>query len=287
MMKVAFLGLGAMGSRMATSLLKAEFDLTVWNRSALRAEPLVGLGAKVAMHPDEAVADADVVIAMLRDDIASQDVWMNANYGALSAMKQDAIAIESSTLTLAWVKELGVSSSTRGVHFLDAPVSGSTPAAESKQLVYMVGGDASVLERARPVLSAMGSAIQYVGPTGNGAFAKLIVNSLLGIQAAAMAELIGLAERNHIDVSMMVEVVSHTAVCSSAAASTAKAMLASQFAPKFPIELLAKDMQYVANCASDAGTHMPICSETNAVLKAAQQAGYGNEQYTTIVKLYR
>jgi 3-hydroxyisobutyrate dehydrogenase len=287
MMKVAFLGLGAMGVRMATSLLKAEFDLTVWNRNALRAEPLRSLGAKVAMRPNEAVADADVVIAMLRDDDASLDVWTNTNHSALSAMKQGAIAIESSTLTLAWVRQLGALSTSRGVHFLDAPVSGSTPAAESKQLVYMVGGDAAVLERARVVLSAMGSAIHHTGPTGSGAFAKLMVNSLLGIQAAAMAELIGLAERSHVDVSMIVEIVSRTAVCSPAAASMAKAMLANQFAPTFPIELLEKDMRYVAKCAAEAGAHMPICNEINAVLKATQQAGCGNEQYTAIVKLYR
>jgi 3-hydroxyisobutyrate dehydrogenase len=286
-MKIAFLGLGAMGARMSSSLLKAGFDLTVWNRSALRAEPLRDLGAKVVLHPNEAVADADVVIAMLRDDKASQDVWTNTNYGALSAMKQGAVAIESSTLSMAWVKQLGALSTHCGVHFLDAPVSGSTLAAESKQLAYLVGGDAAVLERARPVLGAMGSAIHHAGCTGSGAFAKLMVNALLGIQAAAMAELIGLAERNDVDVSVMVEVVSRTAVCSPAAHSVAKAMLANQFAPMFPIELLAKDMQYLANCAGNAGAHMPVCNEVNAVLKAAQQKGCGNEQYTAMVKLYR
>jgi 3-hydroxyisobutyrate dehydrogenase len=286
-MKIAFLGLGAMGTRMATSLLKAGFDLTVWNRNAHRAEPLMGLSAKVATHPNEAVANADVVIAMLRDDSASEDVWTNANYGALSAMKQGAIALESSTLTVAWVKQLGALSTKCGVHFLDAPVAGSTPAAESRQLVYMVGGDAAVLERARPVLGAMGVAIHYAGPTGSGAFAKLMVNSLLGIQAAAMAELIGLAERNQVHVSMLVEIVSRTAVCSPAANSIAKAMLANQFAPLFPIELLEKDMQYVAMCAADSGAPIPICNETHSLLKAAQKAGFGNEQYTAIVKLYR
>jgi 3-hydroxyisobutyrate dehydrogenase len=286
-MKIAFLGLGAMGARMATSLLRASFDLTVWNRNALRTKPLMDFGAKAAISPREAVAKADVVIAMLHDDVASRDVWTNANYGALGAMKQGAIAIESSTLTLAWVKQLGVLSTACGVHFLDAPVAGSTPAAESKQLVYMVGGDIAVIERVRAILGAMGSTIHHAGTTGSGALAKLMVNSLLGVQAAAMAELVGLAERNHVDVSMIMEIVSRTAVCSPVANSAAKAMLENQFAPTFPIELLQKDMQYVAKCATDTDAHMPICSATNAVLKAAQQAGCGNEQYTAIVKLYR
>ncbi len=285
-MRVAFLGLGSMGARMATSLLNARFDLTVWNRSVARAQPLLSLGAKVAKHPNQAVANADVVIAMLRDDIASQEVWLDQNYGALTAMKSNAVAIESSTLTLAWVRRLGALSASRGVDFLDAPVSGSTPAAESKQLVYMVGGDASVLERVRPVLGAMGSAIHHAGPTGSGAFAKLMVNSLLGIQAAGMAELIGLARRSQVDVSTIVETVSRTAVGSPAASAIAKAMLANQFAPTFPMELLEKDMRYVAQCAADAGSPTPICKQSHAVIYAAQQAGWGNEHYTAIVKLY-
>jgi 3-hydroxyisobutyrate dehydrogenase len=286
-MKIAFLGLGAMGARMAASLLKARFDLTVWNRNASRSEPLRDLGGKVAAHPTEAVVNADVVIAMLRDDSASRDVWTNESYGALGAMKRGAIAVESSTLSLAWVKQLGALATSRGVHFLDAPVSGSTPAAESKQLVYMVGGDVSVLERARPILEAMGNAIHHAGPVGSGAFAKLMVNSLLGIQAAAVAELIGLAERSDVDVSLIMDIVSRTTVCSPAASSTAKAILANQFMPKFPIDLFEKDMQYTANCAADVATYLPMCGAANAVFKAAQQAGCGHEHYTAVAKLYR
>jgi 3-hydroxyisobutyrate dehydrogenase len=190
-MKVAFLGLGEMGSRMSTSLIRAGFEVTVWNRTSTRTAPLLSLGAKVANYPNAAAADADFVVAMLRDDAASRDVWTNPIYGALNAMKPGAIAIESSTLTVGWVKQLGELALAQRVSLLDAPVSGSTPAAESKQLVCLVGGDAVALERARPVFNALGGAIHHAGPTGSGAAVKLMLNALLGIQAAAMAELIG------------------------------------------------------------------------------------------------
>jgi 3-hydroxyisobutyrate dehydrogenase len=287
MMKIAFLGLGAMGACMAASLINAQFDLTVWNRTIERGESLRAMGAKVANQPNEAAADADVVIAMLRDDLASRDVWTNRNYGALNAMKPGAIAIESSTLSVDWIKQLGAHAKARGVSLLDAPVSGSTPSAESKQLIYLVGGEVAALERVRTVLDAMGAAIHYAGPAGSGAIVKLMINALLGIQAAAFAELIPLAERAGIDAARALDIIGSTSPCSSAAKSMGRAMLTNQFAPTFPIALFAKDMQYAKEFAATVGANMPISSVTYSVLKAAQEAGWGDEQYTALIKLYR
>jgi 3-hydroxyisobutyrate dehydrogenase len=287
MMKVAFLGLGAMGTRMAASLISAQFDLTVWNRNIDRADSLQAMGARVATQPNEAAADADVVIAMLRDDLASRDVWTNKNYGALNAMKPGAIAIESSTLSVDWVKQLAAHANAQGVSLLDAPVSGSTPSAESKQLIYLVGGEAAALARVRTVLNAMGSAIHYAGPTGSGAIVKLMINTLLGVQAAALAELIPLAERAGIDATGALEIIASTSVCSPTAKSIGKAMLTNQFAPTFPIALFTKDMHYATEFAATMGANTPISSAIYSVLKAAQEAGWGDEQYAALVKLYR
>lgn len=286
-MKVAFLGLGAMGTRMAASLISAQFNLTVWNRTVERGDSLRAMGAKMAIQPNEAAADADVVIAMLRDDLASRDVWTNKNYGALNAMKPGAIAIESSTLSVDWVEQLGVHAKARGVSLLDAPVSGSTPSAESKQLAYLVGGEVAALERVRTVLDAMGAAIHYTGPTGSGAIVKLMINTMLGIQAAALAEIIPLAERAGIDAARALEIIGSTSVCSPAGKSMGKAMLANQFAPTFPIALFAKDMQYATEFAATVGANTPISIATYSALKAAREAGWGDEQYTALIKLYR
>src|ERR1700761_3541667 len=143
MTKIAVLGLGAMGSRMAANLLKAGHQVTVWNRTPDVAAALVAAGAKQVLTPREAAMGADFVIAMVRDDEASRTIWLAPETGALAGLAKDAIAIESSTLSPSWVRELGGVVAKKGVAFLEAPVAGSRPQAEAGQLVYLVGGNES------------------------------------------------------------------------------------------------------------------------------------------------
>jgi 3-hydroxyisobutyrate dehydrogenase len=161
MSKVAFLGLGAMGSRMAANLLKVGHELTVWNLNPEAADKLVAAGAMKATNPREAAEGNEFVIAMVSNDEASRQVWLDTKNSALLGMQGGAIAIESSTLTPAWVHELSGAMNKAGVALLDAMVSGSTPQAESAQLVFLVGGDADKLRHAEPLLKALGSRIQY------------------------------------------------------------------------------------------------------------------------------
>jgi 3-hydroxyisobutyrate dehydrogenase len=188
---IAVLGLGAMGSRMAANLLKAGHKVTVWNRTPSAAAALVAAGAKQAQTPREAVADASFVIAMVRDDEASRTIWLAPATGALAGMGRNTIAIESSTLSPAWVRELGEGAAADGVALVEAPVSGSRPQAEAGQLVYLVGGEEAALQRAEPVLKALSSTIHHVGPLGSGALVKLSTNALLGVQVTVLAEMIG------------------------------------------------------------------------------------------------
>jgi 6-phosphogluconate dehydrogenase (decarboxylating) len=152
-----------MGSRMAANLLKAGHAVTVRNRSP--AKTLVTAGAQLAASPKAAAQGADFVIAMVRDDDASRDLWLSPETGAFAGLSQGAVAIESSTLTANWARTLGEEAKQRGLTFLEAPVAGSRPQAEAAQLVYFVGGDAAAAARAEPILKAMGSAIHHVGPT--------------------------------------------------------------------------------------------------------------------------
>jgi 3-hydroxyisobutyrate dehydrogenase len=165
MAKISVLGLGAMGSRMAANLIKAGYQVTVWNRNPSAVQALVAAGALAAPTPKEAARDADFVIAMVRDNEASRQVWLDSDTGALAGMSSHAIAIESSTLTAQWIRELAARLDERAVSLLDAPVVGSTPQAEAAQLIYFVGGDAGTLARSEDVLKAMGSSIHHVGPT--------------------------------------------------------------------------------------------------------------------------
>ncbi len=284
-MKITVLGLGAMGSRISVNLLKAGFDLTIWNRSAEATLQLKCEGAFIASSPRDAVADADIVISMVRDDDASKRVWLSPDDGALAGMKSGAIGIESSTCTVSWIKALGGQFSAQGIDFLDAPVVGSRVQAEGGKLIYLVGGGAEVLSRVIPVLSVIGHAVHHAGDLGAGAGVKLLVNALLGIQVAMMAELLPIAEKIGLDPVRMIEILGQTPPCSTAAKAAADSMVAQNFSPAFPIELMEKDLGYLVDEAVEKA--LPISSAAWDVFKRAIAAGYGGENMTGVVQLYR
>jgi 3-hydroxyisobutyrate dehydrogenase len=288
MKNISILGLGAMGSRMAASLIKAGYSVTVWNRSVAKAASLQTLGAKLASSPRAAAAaaGADIVISMLRDDEASRRAWLDSNDGALAGMIKGSIAIESSTLTPAWVKELAKAATQKGVDFLDAPVAGSRPQAEAAQLIYLVGGSADVLQRAEAVLKSMGGAVHHAGGVGSGAVVKLMVNALFGMQVAAMAELLGMAQHAGIDASKALEILGSTPVASPAAKLAGQSMLAKNFLPMFPVELVEKDFGYALDAARDANCSLPLTQSTLAVLRNALAKGLGEQNLTAVAQLY-
>ncbi len=286
MKNITILGLGAMGSRMAISLLKAGYSVTVWNRNAAKAVPLQALGARAADSPRAAASNADVVISMLRDDEASRRAWLDAAGGALAGMQAGSIAIESSTLMPTWIRELAAAATKYSVDFLDAPVAGSRPQAEAAQLIYLVGGAQEVLQRAEPVLKSMGGAVHHAGNAGSGAIVKLMVNALFGIQVAALAELLGLATRAGLDASKALEILSSTPVASPAAKLAGQSMLAKNFAPMFPVELAEKDFGYVLDAAAMAGSGVPLTQSTHAVMRSALEHGLGGQNLTAVAQLY-
>jgi len=287
MAKVAVLGMGAMGSRMAAVLLAAGQDVTVWNRSAEKAQALASLGAKVASTPKSAAAGAEFIISMVRDDQASRQVWLNGKTGALAGMAVDAVAIESSTLTLGWVKELSTVCQAKGTAFIDAPVAGSRPQAEAGKLIYFVGSSTDAFARVEPLLSLMGGAVHYAGAVGHGAAIKLAVNGLFGVQVAAIAELIGFLQGCGLDGAAAMEIIGATPVCSPAVKGAAGAMLAGKFAPLFPIDLVEKDFGYVAGVAEAVGAEAPVVEATRRVLRGAIAQGYGDDNITGLAQLYR
>ena len=271
---------------MAQSLLSAGHDVTVWNRSVDKTVPLVERGAIAAATPREAVLGAEFAICMVRDDPASREVWLDAENGALAALPKDAVAVDSSTLTVAWAEELAALCRRAGIAFLDAPVAGSRPQADAAQLIYLVGGEAGTLAKTEPVLKVMGSAVHHAGPAGSGTAVKLTVNALLGIQAAAMAELIGLLRRSGMDAARALEIVAATSVSSLASKTAAAGMLAGNFAPLFPVALVEKDLGYMIETAAAHGADLPVVQAARQVFAKANEAGYGEEQLTAAIKLY-
>lgn len=285
MSRITVLGTGAMGSRMAKNLLGQGHAVTVWNRSAEKTLALVEVGAKAADTPRDAVKDAEVAIAMVRDDEASRQVWLDDETGALEGLGEGAIALESSTLTVEWTRTLTEHLQQRSIAFLDAPVAGSLPQAEAAQLIYLVGGSTDALERVRPILNALGGAVHHAGSAGNGMAIKLAVNALFGIQAAALGELISLMQQCGLEKSQAVEILTATPVCSPAAKALAGAMVARKFAPMFPIELVEKDLSYFLANAENA-TDLPMGKAACEVFQRAIAQGYGADNITGIAQLY-
>ncbi len=285
MAKISVLGLGAMGSRMAANLMKSGHQVTVWNRSPQAVQALVDAGAQSAQTPKDAASGSDFVISMVRDNDASRQVWLDPDTGALEGMSTGTIAIESSTLTAEWVRELGTHMTEHTISLLEAPVVGSTPQAEAAQLTYLVGGDADILTRSEAVLKTMGSAIHHLGPLGSAALAKLATNTLLGIQVTVLAELIGMLKRSDADVARVLEVVATTPAWSMVAGRVSALMLAGNFAPQFPIDLIEKDFGYTLQ-AVGSDSAAPTIAAARGVFRAAIERGFGKDNMTGVVKLF-
>lgn len=286
MSAIAVLGLGAMGARMAARLIAAGHAVTVWNRSSQATQPLRALGATIASTPRLAVQGAEIVIAMVFDDAASRTVWLDEKSGALGGLSASALAVESSTLTPVWIQELGAAVTARGAAFIDAPVAGSRPQAEAGQLIFMAGGEAQAIERARPVLLQLGGALHHVGPLGSGAWLKLVVNSLFATQVAAMAEQMALLRVAGVDPERALAALKTMPVTSAAAGGAATLMLARDFAPQAPVDLIAKDLGYAMRSAERAGASLPLTAAVAEQYKAASAAGFGAENLVAVSRLH-
>jgi 3-hydroxyisobutyrate dehydrogenase len=284
--KVAVLGLGIMGAGMARQLVAKNFDVTVWNRDAAKTAALVSAGARAAATPAVAAAGADVVLAMLANDEASRAVWLGGE-GALPAMRKEAVAIECSTLTVEWIRELAAAAQARGVAFLDAPVTGSKVQAESGALSFLVGGPAEVLERVRPVLAAMGGNVAHLGPTGSGAMMKLINNFLCGVQVASLAEAIAMAERSGLDARQAAAVLAGGSPGSPLVKVVSQRMLDRAYEPNFFIPLMAKDLSYARQAFARAGIELVSADAARARYVDADRAGMGQKDIAAIVELLR
>jgi 3-hydroxyisobutyrate dehydrogenase-like beta-hydroxyacid dehydrogenase len=287
MANVTVLGLGAMGSRMALSLLEAGHAVTVWNRNPARTTSLIEKGAKAAGTPAEAVAEAEFALSMVRDVEASSEVWLAPQSGALAALPAGAIAAESSTITVEWARALAGAFAAQDKLLIDAPVSGSRKQADAKELIFLVGGPAAAVERATPILLAIGKLVQHMGPAGAGTAMKLMVNASMAAQLAAVVELLGMAERLGIGAEQAMEVYNSTAVASPWIKANAPALLARDYAPQFAVELIEKDLNYALAAAATAGAQVPVTQAAQRAYAAALAQGLSEQNMTALAEVYR
>ncbi|MEO1064664.1 MAG: NAD(P)-dependent oxidoreductase [Actinomycetota bacterium] len=267
--RIAVLGLGAMGSRMARNLAGAGHVVTGWNRTPSVATELAA-SSTVTAAPDlaAAVEGADVVISMLTDDEASRSVWLDPERDVLAGLAPGTVVVESSTLTAEMVRELGEAVRGRGLELLEAPVVGSRPQADGGALLTLVGGDPAVLDRVRPVLEVNAGAIRHVGAIGAAATMKLAVNGLFGAQVAAYAEIVGLLRRSGADVAASIELLSGLPITSAGLQRILGLIADETYEPNFPIELVAKDFGYLGRLAAEVGAELPVTGAAGAVFAA-------------------
>jgi 3-hydroxyisobutyrate dehydrogenase-like beta-hydroxyacid dehydrogenase len=279
---VAFLGLGRMGAPMAGRLAQARFPLAVWNRTP-RAAPE---GARLASSPRDAAAGADVVVTMV-SDAAALDAVLDGPDGVLAGARSDSVLVDMSTIGLQAARDVARRCARARVGFLDAPVSGSTPAAASGQLVAMVGGDTATLERVRPVLAALTRDQLWLGPTGAGAAMKVALNLAVAITNQGVAEVLALAQRSGIDRQRAYDVLSAGAVGSPYVQYKREAFLDPESTPvAFSIDLMAKDIALALGVARDAGVALPLGQVVGASLERARGAGLGDHDLAGVLALY-
>lgn len=288
MKTVAFLGLGVMGGGMAARLLDvcAVARVAVWNRNPDRASALVAKNARLASSPRDAAATADIVIAMVADDNASRAIWLG-DEGALAGARPGTIIIESSTLSPAWIAELAAAATARGCDLIDAPVTGSKIQAAAGQLLFLAGGDAIVIERARPCFVAMGRGVLHLGPTGSGATMKLINNFVCGVQSVALAEAVSMIERSGLNLEQAMTVLADGAPGSPLVKAVGPRMTNADYAVNFALALMRKDITYAMAAAEKLGLSLKTAAAARERFDDAATAGLGDKDFSSVVEPLR
>jgi 2-hydroxy-3-oxopropionate reductase len=267
-LSVGVIGLGLMGRPIAANLLKKGFSLTVWNRTASRAEALAAQGARVAASPREAAAAADVLITIVSDPPAVEQVLWGAD-GALGGLRRGSILVDSSTVSPALARRAAAACAEKGVEFLDAPVTGGTWGAEKGELVMMVGGKAETLSRVEPVFAAIAKRWFHLGPHGAGQTVKLAMNLLLALEVEALAEALALATAGGVAGERLIEVMQSSMGRAPVLDVKAPMLLERNYPPSFPLRLMHKDLALALELAQQLGVSLP------AGAAAAQQV-YGS-----------
>jgi 3-hydroxyisobutyrate dehydrogenase-like beta-hydroxyacid dehydrogenase len=272
-LRVAVLGIGHMGSAMARRLAEQGFALVLYNRTAERARALADeIGAEVASSPAEAASRADVVITMVADDGALRELC-TADDGILAGAQGGSVTVQTSTVLPDTVRELAPLFAERGVGFLDAPVSGSTTSAAAGELALMVGGAPEDVERARPVLQALGKRVFELGEVGTGAAVKLAVNDIIFALDVALAEALVLAESAGVDRATAYDVFAGSAVGAPFVNYKRAAFVSPESTPPaFSFELAQKDLSLILALAERTNTPLAQAEVNLATLRAAAAA---------------
>ncbi len=270
-----------MGLPMAKNILKAGYNLKVFNRTKSKAEPLKEYGAKITNTIQDLVKECDIVITMLTEDVSVDDVMNSFDF--LENLKSKATVIDMSSVKPSTATKHGNNLKIKNINYLDAPVSGGTNGAEEASLAIMVGGDQKVFDNAFDVLKTMGNPT-LVGPVGCGQVSKLANQIIVGLTIGAVAEAITLCEKAGADPNKMIKALSGGWADSKILQTHGKRMIEKDFTPKGRTYTHLKDMNNILDCANSYNTHLPISNLVKEMYKTLVENGHGETDHSSLYK---
>ena len=279
--KIGFIGIGLMGLPMSKNLVKAGYNLTVFNRSKNKAEPLKEFGAKISNTLKDAVDGSDIIITMLTDDTAVDEVMNNDDF--TKSLKSGAIVIDMSSVKPTTATKHGNNLKLKNINYLDAPVSGGTIGAEEASLAIMVGGEQNIFDDAFDILKKMGNPT-LVGPIGSGQVSKLANQIIVGLTIGAVAEAVTLCEKAGANPNKMIKALSGGWADSKVLQTHGKRMINKDFTPKGRTSVHLKDMNNILECANNYNTHLPISNLVKEMYKSLVENGHGETDHSSLYK---
>jgi 3-hydroxyisobutyrate dehydrogenase-like beta-hydroxyacid dehydrogenase len=284
-MRIGFLGLGTMGEPIANNLRKAGHDLTVWNRTASKADHIVSKGGKLARTPRECAAGRDLVFTCLADDKAI-DAVLDGPDGVLAGLARGDVLVDMSTAGTRSAASVAERAARSGASFLACPVLGSRHAAEQAQVILVAGGPAAAREKARPALHAVSARMFEMDDPVQAALMKLCVNSVGGAMVAGFVEALALGAAGGLPVARVVEVLQASSYHSPIFLMKGELVEKKDFAPRFAIALAEKDQRLTQAAAAEAGARVPVNEAVRKLLVDAIESGRGQKDTAALAELY-
>lgn len=282
-MKIGFIGLGIMGSAMASNLLKSDHQLYVYNRTKDKADTLIEKGAIWKDTPAELAKDIDVLFTMLEDPNAVENLAIGTD-GFVNEMKEGSIWIDSSTVNPSFTKKMAGIALKNNIRFLDAPVSGSKVPAEKGELLFLVGGKAADMEEINPLFDLMGQKAVHMGDHGKGSAMKIMINQLLGQSMLAFSESVSLGMALGLDKKMAMDVLLNTPVTAPILNVFRYRLDEENYEPNFPLKHLQKDLHLFTETAFELNQAVPLTNAAKEVYAQAKQKGQGDLDFSSIFK---
>jgi 3-hydroxyisobutyrate dehydrogenase-like beta-hydroxyacid dehydrogenase len=281
--RLGFIGVGNMGSRLARRLMGHGYTVMVYDGDYEKASALETKGAEVATSIAQLARMSDVVLSCLTNDEAVRNVYLGAD-GVLLNLRMGSLVLEMSTVSPSTSREISRQAQERGVNVLDIAISGSTPAAEQGTLTLLAGGNVEIFNLVEPILRVIARQYFYLGPSGSGTTMKLVVNTLLGVGMQSIAEAVALGQKAGLDRHHLLDVLSKTAVIAPALVGKLGRVSEEDYSPQFPLRLMNKDFRLILKAAADLIVPMPATAAAFQI-NSAELGGESGEDFSIVVEL--